>query len=159
ERFPNAVTPLTWDYAVDGFHASLTHSLRLMRMPPFAGHWFERFDGYVYGNQTAVRLFTIAFPPFESLEDLRRLLPELRERYPWVERLPASWTRDLDRYLLRLGELGAVDPAGLTEPELGVLVEALARAGEEYFLPNIAISLTHALLHRSLFAFLRLVAE
>lgn len=159
ERFPNVLTPLTWDYTQDGFHKSLTHSLRLMGMPPFAGHWFERFDGYIYGNQTAVRLFTIGFPPFESLEELRRLLPRVRERYPWIERLPVSWARDLDRYLLRLGALAAIDPASLTEARLGALIEALAKSGEEYFLPNIAISLTHALLHRSLFAFLRLVAE
>ena len=159
ERFPNAVTPLSWDYAGAAFHTSLAHSLRLMGMPPFAGLWFERFDGYIYGNQTAVRLFTIGFPPFQSLDELRRLLPHVRERYPWIERLPASWTRDLDRYLLRLGELAAVDPGRLGEPELGALIAAIGKAGEDYFLPNIAISLTHALLHRSLYTFLRLVAE
>jgi rifampicin phosphotransferase len=158
ERFPNAVTPLSWDYAGAAFHTSLAHSLRLMGMPPFAGLWFERFDGYIYGNQTAVRLFTIGFPPFQSLDELRRLLPHVRERYPWIERLPASWTRDLDRYLLRLGELAAVDPGRLGEPALGALITAIAKAGEDYFLPNIAISLTHALLHRSLYTFLRLVA-
>jgi phosphohistidine swiveling domain-containing protein len=159
ERFPNAVTPLSWDYAGAAFHTSLAHSLRLMGMPPFAGLWFERFDGYIYGNQTAVRLFTIGFPPFQSLDELRRLLPRVRERYPWVERLPAAWARDLDRYLLRLGELAAVDPASLAEPELGALIASIAKTGEDYFLPNIAISLTHALLHRSLYTFLRLVAE
>jgi pyruvate,water dikinase len=159
ERFPNAVTPLSWDYAGAAFHTSLAHSLRLMGMPTFAGLWFERFDGYIYGNQTAVRLFTIGFPPFQSLDELRRLLPRVRERYPWIERLPASWARDLDRYLLRLGELAAVDPARLGEPELGALIASIAKAGEDYFLPNIAISLTHGLLHRSLYTFLRLVAE
>ncbi len=159
ERFPNVIAPLTWDYAQQGLHISLTHSLRMMGLPPFEGHWFARFGGYIYGNQTAVKLFTIGFPPFENLDELRQLLPRMRERYPWVERLPASWARDLDRYLLRLGALAAIDPAGLSEDELGKLVEDLARAGEEYFLPNLAISLTHALVHSSLFRFLSLLAE
>ncbi|HJW13792.1 MAG TPA: PEP/pyruvate-binding domain-containing protein [Thermoanaerobaculia bacterium] len=158
ERFPNVVTPLTWDYASEAFHASLSHSLRLMGLPPFSGHWFDRFDGYIYGNQTAVRLFTAGFPPFESLEELRRLLPDVRRRYPWVESLPVSWARDLDRYLLRLGALESIDTAGMTEAELGRLVDSIANAGREYFLPNIAISLTHALLHLGLFRFLSFVA-
>jgi rifampicin phosphotransferase len=158
ERFPNVVTPLTWDYASEAFHASLAHSLRLMGLPPFSGHWFERFNGYVYGNQTAVGLFTAGFPPFENLEELRELLPHLRERYPWVESLPVSWARDLDRYLLRLGALDSIDTAGMTEAELGGLIDSIAKVGREYFLPNIAISLTHALLHRGLFRFLGLVA-
>lgn len=158
ERFPNLVAPLTWDYASDAFHASLAHSLRLMGLPPFSGRWFERFDGYIYGNQTAVKLFTAGFPPFETLEELRRLLPDLRRRYPWIESLPASWTRDLDRYLLRLGALDAFDARGLSETELGALIDSIANAGLEYFLPNIAISLTHALLHSGLFRFLSLVA-
>jgi phosphohistidine swiveling domain-containing protein len=159
ERFPNTVTPLAWDYAGEAFHASLAHSLKLMGLPAFSGHWFERFDGYIYGNQTAVRLFTTGSPLFESLDELRELLPHLRRRYPWVERLPVSWARDLDRYLLRLGALSSIDPAGLTELELRDLIDSIAAAGSEYFLPNIAISLTHAFLHRGLFRFLSLVAE
>jgi pyruvate,water dikinase len=30
ERFPNVITPLTWDFVDDGFHRSLVHSFRLM---------------------------------------------------------------------------------------------------------------------------------
>src|SRR5207253_9300734 len=35
ERFPNVITPLTWDFVCEGFHASLEHSLRMMGMPAF----------------------------------------------------------------------------------------------------------------------------
>jgi rifampicin phosphotransferase len=157
ERFPNALTPLAWDYAADAFHRSLAHSLRLMGLPAFSGRWFERFDGYVYGNQTAVRLFTTGAPLFQTLDELREMLPHLRENYSWVERLPAAWARDLDKYLLRLGAL-SVDPAGLAEDDLRALIESISAVGSEYFLPNIAISLTHALLHRGLFRFLSLLA-
>lgn len=161
ERFPNVVTPLSWDFAGEAFHRSLAHSLALMSLPPVEGHWFERKDGYIYGNQTAVRLFTTGAPPvFRDLDDLRRILPELRERFPWVERLPVAWARDLDRYLLRLGAL-SLSPADLALLDATALwrhVRAISDAGSEYFLPNIAISLTHGLLHRSLFRFLNLVA-
>jgi pyruvate,water dikinase len=129
-----------------------------MGLPTFSGRWFERFDGYVYGNQTAVRLFTTGAPLFQTLDELRELLPHLREKYSWVERLPAAWTRDLDRYLLRLGALSAVDPTELSEEDLRALIESISAVGSEYFLPNIAISLTHALLHRGLFRFLSLLA-
>jgi pyruvate,water dikinase len=159
ERFPNAVTPLAWDYAADAFHRSLAHSLRLMGLPAFSGRWFERFDGYIYGNQTAVRLFTTGTPLFQTLDELRELVPHLRENYSWVERLPVAWARDLDRYLLRLGALSAVDPAALSEEELRTLIESISGVGSEYFLPNIAISLTHALLHRGLYRFLSLLIE
>src|SRR5262249_31440578 len=153
ERFPNAVTPLAWDYAAEAFHRSLAHSLRLMGLPAFSGRWFERFDGYIYGNQTADRLFTTGTPLFQTLVELRARVPRPRETYSWVERLPAAWARDLDRYLLRLGALSAVHPAGLSEEELRTLIESISTAGSEYFLPNIAISLTHALLHRGLYRF------
>lgn len=162
ERFPNVVTPLSWDFAGDAFHRSLTHSLALMGLPPVEGHWFERKDGYIYGNQTAVRLFTTGAPPvFRDLDDLRRILPELRGRFPWVERLPAAWARDLDRYLLRLGalSLSSDELARLDETALWRHVREISDAGSEYFLPNIAISLTHGLLHRSLFRFIGLVAQ
>ena len=35
ERFPNVITPLTWDFVHEGFHASLEYSLALMGLPPF----------------------------------------------------------------------------------------------------------------------------
>src|SRR5215831_349752 len=145
ERFPNVVTPLSWDYAAEAFHRSLAHSLQLMGLPAFSGRWFERFDGYIYGNQTAVRLFTTGTPLFQTLDELRELVPHLRENYSWVERLPTAWARDLDRYLLRLGALSAVDLTELSEAELRTVIDSISAVGSEYFLPNIAISLTHAL--------------
>jgi rifampicin phosphotransferase len=160
ERFPNVVTPLTWDFVSDGFHASLEHSLRLMGMPPFEGHWFELFDNYVYGNETAVRLFTAGQQvAFDSLDALRALLPVIRERYQWVVQLPVRWARDLDTYLLRLGALGAVDLATLTDERLWRHIEEIDRAGRDYFLPNIAISITHGIIHRMLFGLCVLLNE
>ncbi|MGH7472271.1 MAG: PEP/pyruvate-binding domain-containing protein, partial [Longimicrobiales bacterium] len=34
ERFPNPITPLTWDFTTVGFHESLAYSLQLMGFPP-----------------------------------------------------------------------------------------------------------------------------
>lgn len=39
ERFPNVVTPLTWDFVEEGFHRSLNHSLALMGLPACEGKW------------------------------------------------------------------------------------------------------------------------
>ncbi|MCU1349324.1 MAG: phosphoenolpyruvate synthase, partial [Acidobacteria bacterium] len=152
ERFPNVVTPLTWDFVCEGFHASLEHSLRLMGMPAFEDHWFELFDCYVYGNETAVKLFTAGQQvAFDSLDGLRRLLPVIRERYQWVVQLPVWWARDLDWYLLRLGALSAVDLEPLNEEQLWRQIGEINAAGSRYFLPNIAISITHGIIHRMLY--------
>ncbi|MCT8261869.1 PEP/pyruvate-binding domain-containing protein [Proteus terrae] len=37
ERFPNPITPLTWDMCEAGFHSSLNFSLNLMGLPSFNG--------------------------------------------------------------------------------------------------------------------------
>ena len=68
-----------------------------------------------------------------------------------MQELPVHWARDLDRYLLELGGLGARDLAGLSLEELWAHVLEIDRVGREYFLPNIAISITQGLLHRLLF--------
>lgn len=152
ERFPNVITPLTWDFVVSGFHESLQHSLKMMDMPPFEGHWFELFDNYVYGNETAVKLFTSGQQvAFDSLDALRALLPVVRERYQWVVQLPVTWARDLDWYLLTLGGLAAVDLDALNEEQLWGQINAIDALGRRYFLPNIAISITHGIVHRMLF--------
>jgi pyruvate,water dikinase len=156
ERFPNPITPLTWDFTTDGFHESLDYSLRLMGLPAFKGSWFGLFDGYVYGNQTAVQLFTAAYRvSFDSLDELREIRPALIETYRWVQGLPATWARDLDRYLLQLGKLAAVDLTRATDDEVWQHVRAIDALGREYFRPNIAISIVHGVLHRTLY---RLVA-
>ncbi len=152
ERFPNPITPLTWDFTTPGFHESLAHSLDMMGMPPFDGEWFTRLDGYIYGNQTAVEVFAAGHQAaFDDLDDLTARVPALREGYRWVQELPVHWARDLDRYLLRLGRLGARNLAGLSLGELWAHVLEIDRVGREYFLPNIAISITQGLLHRLLF--------
>ena len=158
ERFPNPVTPLTWDFTVEGFHESLSHSLGMLGMPAMGGRWFDRFDGYIYGNATAVALFTSGQQArFDSLDRLRALVPTLRERYGWVQQLPVTWARDLDGYLLTLGELGAVDLASLSPSELWAHILRIDALGRHYFLPNIAISITQGLLHKILFQFVALV--
>jgi pyruvate,water dikinase len=159
ERFPNVVAPLTWDFVSDGFHESLTHSLKMMGMPPFEGHWFELFDNYVYGNETAVKLFTSGQQvAFDSLDALRALIPVIRERYQWVVQLPVAWARDLDWYLLNLGGLAAFDLEPMNEDSLWRHINAIDAVGRRYFLPNIAISITHGIIHRMLFQLAMLLA-
>ena len=159
ERFPNPITPLTWDFTTDGFHESLAFSLELLGYPPFPGKWFDRFDGYVYGNQTAVQLFTQALQVrFDTLDELREMKPLLVQRYRWVQELPLAWTRDLDRYLLGLGRLSTVALESLSDAALWRHVRDVDALGRAYFLPNIAISITQGVLHRSLFKLVALLA-
>lgn len=158
ERFPNAITPLTWDFTSDGFHKSLDYSLGLLGMPAIGGKWFERFDGYVYGNQTAVQLYTGGQQvAFESLTELEELIPALRRRYAWVQELPIIWARDLDHYLLGLGRLGAVDLSALSDYELWKHIVEVDTLGTNYFRPNIAISITQGILHRVLYKMLAML--
>jgi pyruvate,water dikinase len=159
ERFPNPVTPLTWDFTTEGFHQSLAHSLELLGYPPFAGTWFERFDGYVYGNQTAVQLFTQGLQVrVDSLDELRGKKDDWIERYRWVQELPVAWARDLDRYLLTLGRLSAIDLASLDDAALWRHLQAVDALGRDYFRPNIAISITQGVLHRTLYSILAMLA-
>ncbi|MBW3628124.1 MAG: phosphoenolpyruvate synthase [Gemmatimonadetes bacterium] len=153
ERFPNPVTPLTWDFTTEGFHESLADSLAMLGYPPFNGRWFERLDGYVYGNQTAVQLFTAGLQVrFDSLDELAAKKDEWAERYRWVQELPVTWARDLDRYLLALGRFASVDLTALDDEALWRHLLAVDTLGREYFRPNIAISITQGVLHRTLFA-------
>jgi rifampicin phosphotransferase len=157
ERFPNAMTPLGWEFAEAGFHESLRHSLALMGFPPFPGKWFALLDGYVYGNESAVRLFLGGRRlPFGSEAELRAFLPRAREAYGWVFELPTAWARDLDRYLLGVGRLMAEAVPGPDPRDHWDRVLRIEQVGREYFRPNIAISITHGLLHRALFQALSL---
>jgi pyruvate,water dikinase len=155
ERFPNVVTPLTWDFVEEGFHRSLEHSLRLMGFPPFHGQWFGLHGHYVYGNQNAVHLYLSQSPlEMRSLEDLSGRLERLRHEFRWVQELPLRWTRDLDHYLLTLGQLAARPLEDESLADVWGFVLEVQELGAQYFLPNIAISITHGLLYRFLHRFL-----
>ena len=153
ERFPNVVTPMTWDLVDEGFHASLNYSFALMGLPPFNDKWFAMRDHYIYGNQNAVELYSGRLPT-EALRDLptlRAALPEIAQRYAWVQELPVRWMRDLDSYLLGIGALMGEPLGDKSLVELWDYVLRVRDLGRSYFLPNIAISLTQ----RSLYLLLK----
>jgi pyruvate,water dikinase len=155
ERFPNPVTPLTWDLVERGFHRSLNHSFQLMGLPKFDGQWFACFDFYVYGNQNAVELYARRSPV--SVPDLNALaprLPALIERFSWVASLPTQWHESLDNYLSTLARYAQEPLDQYDERGLWNYVQRVNATGTEYFLPNIAISIGHGLLHRSVRALL-----
>jgi pyruvate,water dikinase len=157
ERFPNVITPLTWDFVDSGFHRSLNYSFRLMGFPPFNGKWFGMRDHYIYGNQNAVELYGRR-PPFlaRNLEELRAALPRLRDEFRWVQELPVTWARDLDFYLISIGKFMAEPLAGKSLAEVWGFVLAVNEHGAGYFLPNIAISITHSTLYRLLHRLLQM---
>jgi phosphoenolpyruvate synthase/pyruvate phosphate dikinase len=143
ERFPNPISPLAWELVEEGFHSSLNYSFELMGLPAFKGKWFAMFEGYVYGDQNAVELYANGVPlSLNSLEDLKRALPVIAEKYSWVQELPTRWARDLDWYLLKLGEFKGLDLSRLALPDLWKHVRDISATGAQYFLPNIAISIT-----------------
>jgi rifampicin phosphotransferase len=157
ERFPSAITPLTWEFVEDGFHRSLTFSLRLMGFPPFQGKWFGIHEHYIYGNQNAVELYLKRIPlRLDSLAQLEAIIPRLREEYRWVQELPLLWSRDLDQYLIRIGEFMAHPLDSEPLPNLWNYIKEVRELGANYFQPNIAISITQSLLHRVLYHLLAL---
>ena len=160
ERFPNVITPLTWDFVESGFHRSLNHSFGLLGFPPFSGKWFAMFDHYIYGNQNAVELYARRAPfAVRSAEELRAALPRLRQQFGWVQDLPVAWMRDLDHYLITVGRFQAEPLAGKTPLEIWRHVLAVNEHGADYFLPNIAISIAHGMIYRTLQTLLKLVID
>ena len=161
ERFPNVISPLTWDFVEAGFHNSLEHSFRLMDFPPYHGKWFAQHGHYIYGNANVVALYAGRIPfTFSTLDALRELVPQLRGEFRWVQELPVAWVRDMDGYLLRIGEFNATPLSTMSERQLWAFVEEVVEHGADYFRPNIAISLTHGALFRLLHRMLALaVAE
>ena len=144
ERFPNPITRLNWELAEEGFHRSLQFSFERMGLPPYAGKWFARFDQYIYGQQTAVELYgRLARQRIPRLapERLDAALAEIRIQFSWVTDLPSLWWRDLDTYLLQVGAAASL-PDPTTPEEAWRRVRHLQKVGSDYFLPNIAISLT-----------------
>jgi hypothetical protein len=157
ERFPNPMSPLSWDFISTAFRESLTHSLTLMGLPVMQGEWFSRIDNYIYGNQTAVELIALHRPiRATNVEDLTASIPDLRQRYSWVLDLPVRWARDLDRYLLRLGRLSAVDLDHADLDEVWRHLSEILDVAADYFLPNIAISMTQTFLHKLLHGLLNM---
>ena len=151
ERFPNPITSLTWDFIEKGFHRSLNYSLGLMGMPPCKERWFGSFDHYIYGNQNLVEIYCHRSPfTITSHKDLESLIPVLRKEFHWVQQLPINWARDLDTYLIGIGKAQAVDSSTLGDAELWSHIKNMAEQGSDYFLPNIAISITHGSLCRLL---------
>ncbi|MDR0274244.1 MAG: hypothetical protein LBI48_02675 [Burkholderiaceae bacterium] len=149
ERFPNAVTPMTWDLVEEGFHTSLNYSFALMGLPHFGDKWFAMRDYYIYGNQNAVELYSGRLP-IAALKDLGQLqaaLPQIASQYAWVQELPLRWMRDLDTYLLGIGALMREPLDTKTLAEQWAYVLRVRDLGREYFLPNIAISLTQRMLY------------
>jgi phosphoenolpyruvate synthase/pyruvate phosphate dikinase len=158
ERFPRPMTPLSWDFLQVAFRRSMGHSLALMGLPPMQGDWFQWFDHYIYGNQNAVALIA-SYRPLRarSPQELAAEIPALRRRYSWVLELPVRWARNLDRYLIRLGQLSAVPLDTATLPEIWAHITRTLDVATEYFQPNIAISMTQAFLHRLLHALTAMV--
>lgn len=157
ERFPNPMSPLSWDFISTAFRESLTHSLTLMGLPVIQGEWFSRIDNYIYGNQTAVELIALHRPVrAQNIEELAAAIPDLRQRYSWVLDLPVRWARDLDRYLLRLGRLSAVDLDDADLDGVWLHLSEILDVAADYFLPNIAISMTQTFLHRLLHGLLNM---
>lgn len=157
ERFPNVITPLTWDFVESGFHRSLHYSFKLMGFPPFNGKWFGMHGFYIYGNQNAVELYGRRAPfMVRTLPELVALLPQLREEFRWVQELPVIWSRDLDFYLIKIGEFLAEPLRDKSLRELWQFVLEVNERGARYFLPNIAISITHSTLYRLLHRLLQM---
>ena len=151
ERFPNPVSPFTWDFVEAGFHQSLNHSFELMGLPPYSGKWFASFDQYIYGNQNAVELYARRSPvSATSFADLQVALPAILERFKWVQGLPAEWHAALPAYLSQLEAFMAEPLDGYGIAECWDYIERVNAAGTAYFLPNIAISIGHGVLHRAL---------
>ena len=160
ERFPNVITPLTWDFVDSGFHRSLNYSFRLMGFPPFNGKWFGSHGHYVYGNQNAVELYLKRSPfAVRTLEELKAAIPRLREEFRWVQELPVIWSRELDYYLVKIGEFMAEPLESKDLKGVWEFVETVNEHGAQYFQPNIAISITHATLYRLLHGLLQMLFE
>lgn len=147
ERFPNVVTPLTWDLVEEGFHNSLRYSLGLMGLPVFHGLWFGRCENYVYGNETVVRLYKGIKPdiPANPAEVMQHL-PKILNKYAWVIDLPNQWSCSLDRYLMELGRLNGIDLGHLDMAGVWQHAKDINALCASYFKPNIAISLAHNML-------------
>jgi hypothetical protein len=161
ERFPNVVTPMTWELVEEGFHASLNYSFSLMGLPSFGDKWFAMKDCYIYGNQNAVELYSRRIPVQmdADLQSIAAALPSLATQYAWAQNPPVLWMRDLDTYLMGIGALMQESMENKSLRELWDYVLRVRDLGRGYFLPNIAISLTQRSLYALLSRLLRLLSQ
>ncbi len=148
-RFPEQLTPLSWDLLDEAFDSSVRWSLEWMGLPPLAGRWLRYVDGWVEHDAVVDRVYTEAIElRFEKLEELRGQLESLRRRYAWVSDLPLHWLGELDGFLMALGRLSRVDPAELPDDELIEHLGRLRDLGRSWFRPRLALSLGRRLLER-----------
>jgi pyruvate,water dikinase len=77
-------------------------------------------------------------------------LPAIIERFRWVAELPEHWHSCLPTFLREIGQLLAEPIERYDLAELESYVDRVSAAGTRYFLPNIAISIGHGVLHRAL---------
>ncbi|MFN3197787.1 MAG: PEP/pyruvate-binding domain-containing protein [Bradymonadia bacterium] len=162
ERFPGVMSPLGWDFSEGGFHTSLKASLELMGLPAFDGKWFGRFGHFIYGNETAVKLYLTdraegtELDPFASIHAFGERFGQWRARHAWMPRLLTQWDSHLSTFIFQLGRLDA-QAAPETVAEAWQRLLDLEAIGTRYFLPNIAISIGHGItwraLHRALTLF------
>src|SRR6185503_2575690 len=94
-----------------------------------------------------------------SIADLQEQLPRLAQEFGWVQELPLEWSRELDHYLLRIGEFMAEPLAEKSLKEVWIFVQEVNELGTQYFLPNIAISITQRVLYRVLHGLLALLLQ
>lgn len=151
ERFPNAVTPMTWGLVEAGFHRSLDKSFDLMGLPRFNGKWFVEKDYYIYGNQTAVELYHgLAAASNSAFDFTPEGLRALTLKLARIDRFARDWQVNLERYIAEISILGDRDLGDLTLEERWDHVEAVNEACARFFEPNIAISLFHTGLSKAL---------
>lgn len=160
ERFPEPLTPLTWSYVQAAFNHSLEYSLNLMQISLPTRPWFDLKNGYVYGNQNAVHLLALNKPiKAGTFDELIKEIPRLRTKYQWVKELPVAWMRDLDRYLLRVGKLSHQPMGTFGCDDYKRYFKEIFVVANEYFQPNIAISMTQAFLTRVLLKLISLLVR
>lgn len=151
ERFPNAVTPMTWGLVEAGFHRSLAKSFDLMGLPAFDGRWFVEQDFYIYGNQTAVELYhQLAAASNSAFDFTPEGLEALALKLARIGCFARDWQVNLERFIAEISVLGGRDLSELSLQDRWNHVEDVNEACARFFEPNIAISLFHTGLSKAL---------
>lgn len=158
ERYPEPITPLTWSYAEEAFNNSLEYSLAMMGINLPTRPWFAMKNSNIYGNQNAVKLLSsYRLIDFKDIGGLADRLAGIFENMRWVFELPNTWMRDLEKYLVNIGRLNAVSFDSFDIKDFHVYFRQLFEVANQYFKPNIAISMTQAFLTRALYEYITAV--